>query len=208
VSRAFFEQTANVESPGMAAALGASAKNPADAGAAEVISKDPRYASMLRTTCVATMLKGGHAVNALPQLAEANVNCRMAPTASKAAVQETLQKLAGDPAVVAVVDTSTENRASPPSELRPEVMGPVEQLTREMFGNIPVVPTMSTGATDSRYFRAIGVPAFGLSGLFSDPTVDARAHGRNERVRIEWYYKAQEFLYQLTRQLSSSVPVP
>ena len=208
VSTAFFAQTAKVEKPEIAAAMAAIAKNPADAGAADVISKDPRYASMLRTTCVATMLKGGHAPNALPQLAEANVNCRMAPTASKASVQATLQKIAGDPKIVAVVDTSTENRASPPSEMRPEVMGAVEKLTREMFGDIPVVPTMSTGATDSRYFRALGVPAFGVSGLFSDPTVDARAHGRDERVRIEWYYKAQEFLYQLTRMLSSSVPVP
>lgn len=163
---------------------------------------------MLRTTCVATMLKGGHAANALPQLAEANVNCRMAPTSSKASVQATLQRVIGDPAVVAVLDTSKEDRASPPSEMRPEVLGAVEKLTKEMFGDIPVVPTMSTGATDSRYFRALGIPAFGVSGLFSDPTVDARAHGRDERVRIEWYYKAQEFLYQLTRALSSSVPIP
>ena len=132
----------------------------------------------------------------------------MAPTATKASVQAALQQVVGDPAIVAVVDTNTENRASPPSEMRPEVMGAVDKLTKEMFGDIPVVPTMSTGATDSRYFRALGVPAFGVSGLFSDPTVDARAHGRDERVRIEWYYKAQEFLYQLTKALSSSVPVP
>ncbi|MBM3906807.1 MAG: M20/M25/M40 family metallo-hydrolase [Gemmatimonadetes bacterium] len=208
VSRSFFEQTAKVEKPEMAAAMTALVRNPADSTAAAHISKDPRYASMLRTTCVATMLKGGHAPNALPQLAEANVNCRMAPTATKASVQATLQKVAGDPSVVAVLDTSTENRASPPSDLVPEVMGVVERLTREMFGDALVVPTMSTGATDSRYFRALGIPAFGVSGLFSDPTVDARAHGRDERVRIEWYYKAQEFLYQLTRQLSSSAPVP
>lgn len=208
VSRAFFERTASAEKPEMAAAMTALAKDPADAAAAAVISKDPRYASMLRTTCVATMLKGGHAANALPQLAEANVNCRMAPTSSKASVQATLQRVIGDPAVVAVLDTSKEDRASPPSEMRPEVLGAVEKLTKEMFGDIPVVPTMSTGATDSRYFRALGIPAFGVSGLFSDPTVDARAHGRDERVRIEWYYKAQEFLYQLTRALSSSVPIP
>lgn len=208
VSRAFFEQTAKVEKPELAAAMTAIAKDPTDVAAAAVISKDPRYASMLRTTCVATMLKGGHAVNALPQLAEANVNCRIAPTSSKASVQATLQRIVGDPGVVAVVDTSTENRASPPSEMRPEVTGAVEKLTKEMFGDIPVVPTMSTGATDSRYFRALGVPSFGVSGLFSDPTVDARAHGRDERVRIEWYYKGQEFLYQLTRALSSSVPIP
>jgi acetylornithine deacetylase/succinyl-diaminopimelate desuccinylase-like protein len=208
VSRAFFEQTAKAEKPEMAAAMTALVRNPADSAAAAFISKDPRYASMLRTTCVATLLKGGHAPNALPQLAESNVNCRMAPTATKASVQATLQKVAGDPSVVAVLDTSTENRASPPSELVPEVMGVVERLTREMFSDAIVVPTMSTGATDSRFFRAVGIPSFGVSGLFSDPTVDARAHGRDERVRIEWYYKAQEFLYQLTRQLSSSVPVP
>lgn len=208
VSRAFFEQTAKVEKPDVAAAMTAIARDPSDTAAAALLSKDPRYASMLRTTCVATMLKGGHAVNALPQLAEANVNCRMAPTSSKASVQATLQRIVGDASIIAVIDTSTENRASPPSEMRPEVMGAVAKLTKEMFGDIPVVPTMSTGATDSRYFRALGVPAFGVSGLFSDPTVDARAHGRDERVRIEWYYKAQEFLYQLTRTLSSSVPIP
>lgn len=208
VSRAFFEQTAKVEKPEMGAAMTKLAKNPADTAAAAIVSKDPRYASMLRTTCVATMLKGGHAPNALPQLAEANVNCRMAPTATKASVLATLQRIAGDPKVVAALDTNTEDRSSPPSELRPEVMGPVEQLTREMYGGALVVPTMSTGATDSRFFRAVGIPAFGVSGLFSDPTVDARAHGRDERVRIEWYYKAQEFLYQLTRRLSASVPVP
>lgn len=208
VSRAFFERTAAVEAPEMAAAMSAIAKDPADAAAAAVISRDPKYAAMLRTTCVATLLKGGHADNALPQLAEANVNCRLAPTASKQAVMATLQQIVGDPKIVAVLDTSADDRSSPPSEMRPEVIGAVEKLTREMFGDIPVVPTMSTGATDSRYFRALGVPAFGVSGLFSDPTVDARAHGRDERVRIEWYYKAQEFLYQLTRQLSSSVPVP
>jgi len=207
VSRAFFERSAAAEKPEMAAAMTALAKDPSNAAAAAVIAKDPRYNSMMRTTCVATMLKGGHATNALPQLAEANVNCRMAPTASKESVRATIAKVVGD-AAIAVFDTTTAERASPPSEMRPEVIGAVEKLTREMFGDIPVVPTMSTGATDSRYFRALGIPAFGVSGLFSDPTVDARAHGRDERVRIEWYYKGQEFLYQLTRLLSSSVPVP
>lgn len=206
VSRAFFEQTAKVEKPEMAAAMTALAKDPADAAAA-VIATDPRYNSMMRTTCVATLLKGGHAPNALPQLAEANVNCRMVPTAAKESVRATLARVIGDSSI-AVFDTTTEDRASPPSELRPEVIGAVEQLNKEIFGDIPVVPTMSTGATDARFFRAVGIPAFGVSGLFSDPAVDARAHGRDERVRIEWYFKAQEFLYQLTRLLSSNVPVP
>jgi acetylornithine deacetylase/succinyl-diaminopimelate desuccinylase-like protein len=207
VSRAFFEQTAKVEKPDMAAAMTALAKNPADAAAAAIVARDPRYSSMMRTTCVATLLKGGHAPNALPQLAEANVNCRMVPTAAKESVRATLARVIGDSSI-AVFDTTTADRASPPSELRLEVMDAVEKLNKEIFGDIPVVPTMSTGATDARFFRALGVPAFGVSGLFSDPTVDARAHGRDERVRIEWYYKGQEFLYRLTRLLSSSVPVP
>lgn len=207
VSRAFFQQTAKVEKLDVAAAMTALAKDPSDAAAAVIVARDPRYNSMMRTTCVATLLKGGHAPNALPQLAEANVNCRMVPTAAKESVRATLARVIGDSSI-AVFDTTTEDRASPPSELRPEVMGAVEKLNKEIFGGIPVVPTMSTGATDARFFRALGIPAFGVSGLFSDPTVDARAHGRDERVRIEWYFKAQEFLYQLTRMLSSSVPVP
>ena len=84
----------------------------------------------------------------------------------------------------------------------PEVMEPVAQITRDMWGNIPVIPVMSTGATDSRFFRALGVPAFGVSGLFSDPTVDARAHGRDERMRMQSYYEGQEFLYRLTKALT------
>ncbi len=207
VSRAFFERTAAAEKPEMGAAMTALAKAPANAAAAAIIAREPRYNSMMRTTCVATMLTGGHATNALPQLAQANVNCRIAPTSSQAKVKAVLQQVLGDPGI-AIVDSTVGDRSSPPSELRGDVMGPVEKLTREMFGDIPVVPTMSTGATDSRFFRALGVPAFGVSGLFSDPTVDARAHGRDERVRIEWYYKGQEFLYQLTRALSSSVPIP
>jgi len=207
VSRAFFERSARAEKPEMGAAMTALAKDPSDAAAGAIVAKDPRYNSMMRTTCVATMLNGGHAANALPQLAQANVNCRVAPTSSQDAVKAALVKVLSDPGI-AVVDSTTGDRSSPPSELLPEVMGPVEKLTLEMYGDIPVVPTMSTGATDSRFFRALGVPAFGVSGLFSDPTVDARAHGRDERVRIEWYYKGQEFLYQLTRALSSSVPVP
>src|SRR6185436_14492230 len=92
--------------------------------------------------------------------------------------------------------------ASPPSALLPEVIEPVRKITRDLFGDIPVIPTMSTGATDSRFFRAIGVPAFGVSGLFSDPSVDARAHGRDERMRAQSLYEGQEFLYRLTKALA------
>jgi acetylornithine deacetylase/succinyl-diaminopimelate desuccinylase-like protein len=91
-----------------------------------------------------------------------------------------------------------------PSPLLPELFDAVTQVTHEMWGNnVPVIPVMSTGATDSRFFRARGVPAYGVSGLFSDPTVDARAHGRDERMRIQSYYEGQEFLWRLTRALTS-----
>jgi acetylornithine deacetylase/succinyl-diaminopimelate desuccinylase-like protein len=93
---------------------------------------------------------------------------------------------------------------SPPSAMLPELMDPVVQVTRDMWGPIPVIPVMSTGATDSRFFRAAGVPAFGVSGLFSDPTVDARAHGRDERMRVQSYYEGQEFLYRLTKALTAT----
>jgi len=86
--------------------------------------------------------------------------------------------------------------------LLPEVMQPINTITRELFGDIPVIPTMSTGATDSRYFRQRGIPAFGVSGLFSDPAVDARAHGRDERMRVQSFFEGQEFLYRLTKALS------
>ncbi len=207
VSRAFFARTAAVEKPEMGAAMAALARDPSDTAAATFIASDPRYNSTMRTTCVATMLAGGHAANALPQMAQANVNCRIAPTSSQPAVKAVLEKLLAGSSIT-VTDSTVGDRSSPPSDLRADVMDPVEKLTRAMFGDIPVVPTMSTGATDSRFFRALGVSAFGVSGLFSDPTVDARAHGRDERVRIEWYYKSQEFLYQLTKALATSVPVP
>jgi len=152
---------------------------------------------------VATGLTGGHAQNALPQLAEANVNCRKFPDESAEQVRDELARVIGDTSVQVIVQGRLGN--APPAAgltLTPELMEPVGKITKEMFGNIPVIPVMSTGATDSRFFRALGVPAFGVSGLFSDPTVDARAHGRDERMRIQSFFEGQEFLYRLTKALS------
>ncbi len=200
VTRAFFSKTADVEEPAMGRAMKGLVANPADRSAIATVTADPRYNSMLRTTCVATGLTGGHATNALPQLAEANINCRLYPDETAQQVRDSLARVIGDTTVEVIV--RTQRPPSPPSALLPEVMQPVERITREMFGNIPVIPVMSTGATDSRFFRQRGVPAFGVSGLFSDPTVDARAHGRDERMRIQSYYEGQEFLYRLTKALT------
>jgi acetylornithine deacetylase/succinyl-diaminopimelate desuccinylase-like protein len=207
VTRAFFTKTALVEAPEMARAMRALVANPADANAAKVVSSDPRYNSMLRTTCVPTMLRGGHATNALPQLAEATVNCRMFPGTTAEQTRTALAAVVNDTSVQ-IVSAFEGRPPEPPSPLLPEVMQAIERITREMFGDIPVIPTMSTGATDSRYFRQRNIPAFGVSGLFSDPTVDARAHGRDERMRVQSFFDGQEFLYRLTTALSRASMTP
>jgi len=202
VNKGFFLRTAEVETPEMGTAMKAVVANPKDAAALKIVTADRRYNSMLRTTCVATGLNGGHAQNALPQLAEANVNCRKFPSESAEQVRDELVRVIGDTAVQVIAQA----RAGGPPEalsLPQELMEPVQKITKDMFGNIPVIPVMSTGATDSRYFRAQGVPAFGVSGLFSDPTVDARAHGKDERMNMKSFFEGQEFLWRLTKALAS-----
>jgi acetylornithine deacetylase/succinyl-diaminopimelate desuccinylase-like protein len=203
VTRAFFQHTAAIESPEVATAMRTLVRNPRDETAVAVVSATPRYNSMMRTTCVATMLRGGHAPNALPQLAAANINCRILPNTSAAAVRDTLSRVLGDTAIK--VSPAPALPATAPSPLLPELFTVVGRLTREMFGDIPVIPTMGTGATDSKYFRAVGIPAYGVSGIFSDPN-DARAHGRDERIAIKSFYDGQEFLYRLVKELTSARP--
>ena len=203
VTREFFTKTALVESAEMRKGMRALVANPNDATAAKTVTADPRYNSMLRTTCVATLLRGGHAENALPQLAEANVNCRMFPGDTPEKTRDALAKVVND-TTVQVLSARDDRPPEPPTPLLPEVMGPINRITREMFGDIPVIPTMSTGATDSRYFRQLNIPAFGVSGLFADPLVDARAHGRDERMRVQSFYEGMEFLYRLTKALTQS----
>jgi len=207
VTREFFARTAEVETPEMGRAMKALAANPSDAKAAAIVAADDRYSSMLRTTCVATLLSGGHATNALPQLAEANINCRIYPTETAEEVRSALEKVVNDTAVRVLI--KTQRPPSPPAKLTPDILEPVKQVTKELFGNIPIIPTMSTGANDSRFFLAKGVPSYGVSGIFSDPKTDARAHGRDERIRMQSYYEGQEFLYRLTKLLAAAAkPVP
>jgi acetylornithine deacetylase/succinyl-diaminopimelate desuccinylase-like protein len=206
VTKAYFSRTAPIETPEMGAAMRAIVANPNDAKASATLSRDPRYRSMLRTTCVATMLSGGHARNALPQSATANVNCRMAPGHDPADVRAGLIAAIGDTGVTVSKGPAMEHAA--PSPLTPEVMGPIEKVTRDVFGpNVAVIPTMGTGATDSKYLRAVGIAGYGVSGLFGDPN-DNRAHGKDERVLIKSYYDSQEFLYRLVKEMSSTKMVP
>lgn len=203
VTRAFFSGTAAIESPANASAMRALLKNPHDAAAAATLSRDPRYNSMLRTTCVATLLHGGHADNALPQTATANINCRVFPNVPIDSVRATLIRVLADTGIT--VSPAEKLAPTSPSPLTAELMDPIRTLTDRMFGKIPVIPFMSTGATDGRYLRAAGIPTYGVSGLFTEPS-DVRAHGKDERVLQKSLYDSQEFLYELVKMLSSEKP--
>lgn len=202
VSREFFTQTAKVETAANAAAMRAIVANPRNAVAAARLSKDPRYASMLRTTCVATKLAAGHANNALPQTATANVNCRIVPTSSIAETQATLTKVFADTSVK-ITFTTREREKFPTSTsaIVPDLLTEATALTQSKWGSIPVVPVMSTGATDGRYLRAVGIPTYGISGIFSLPG-ETNAHGRDEKLRTKSFYDGLDFLDKLVRRLA------
>ncbi len=201
ITRAYFGQSASVESdPKVAADMRAVARSTPDlAAAARLSAALPYWNSMMRTTCVATRLFGGHANNALPQLATANVNCRILPGVPPASVKDKLVEVVADPKIK--VEFVDEARPSKPSPLRPEMMNVVESLTKEMFPGVVVVPVMSTGATDGLYLRNGEVPTYGVDGTFGDID-DVRAHGRDERVGVKQYFEGLEFQYRLIKALA------
>ncbi len=202
VSRPFFAQTAKVEMPSLAAAMRAVVANEADTAAARIISTDPRYASMLRTSCVATRLAGGHANNALPQTATANINCRIVPTSNADDVKAALERVIADTGVKVTTRGPRGDRfGKKTAAIDPGLLAATTALTKKMFNDVPVIPTMSTGATDGAYLRSVGIPTYGVSGIFSAPG-ETNAHGRDEKLRIKSYFDGLEFLYQLVRQVS------
>jgi acetylornithine deacetylase/succinyl-diaminopimelate desuccinylase-like protein len=199
ITRAYFAKSAAFADPAMAAAMRAIVANPRDEKAAATLSTDPRYNSQLRTTCVATMLEGGHARNALPQRARAYVNCRILPDETPEYVKEQLERVIASDKVKVTAQGNARN--SPPSPLTPELMGEIERVTREMWPGIPVIPTMSTGATDGLYLRNAGVPVYGVSGFFYPETF---AHGMNERIPVKAFYEGMEFMYRLVKRVTRS----
>ncbi|HEY6843470.1 MAG TPA: M20/M25/M40 family metallo-hydrolase, partial [Thermoanaerobaculia bacterium] len=179
VTRAYFDRMSKLEEGPVAADMAALTRG--DAEAAARLSENPVYNALMRTTCVATRLEGGHADNALPQSAKAIVNCRVLPGHSADDVRNTIIKVLDDPGIeVSWVDKP---KPSAPSPLDPAVMKPIEDVTNEFWPAVPVMPLMSTGASDSLYLRNAGIPSYGVSGLFSEMN-DNRAHGRDERVSI------------------------
>ena len=199
VTEAFFAGSAEIVGGEMGEAMRRIVDNPSDEQALVLLEQEAGYNSRLRTTCVATLLEGGHAPNALPQLAEATVNCRIFPTHDPEDVRARLQSIA-DPFDVDVV-AQGQARPSPPSPLVDEVLGPIQRITEQMWPGVQVLPVMSTGATDGLYLRREGIPVYGVSGIFGDMD-DTRAHGQDERILIEHFYEGQEFLYRLVKALS------
>ena len=207
VTRAYIEGMAKLEEPGTTAAMRALLKNERDPAAARRLSAVPRFNALLRTTCTPTRLSAGHAANALPQLATANVNCRIVPGETIEATQAALARIVADTAIDIALVPPAESSSAEPNALAPAVMGPIGQVTREMFGPVPVVPIMGTGASDGRFLRAAGIPTYGVSGLFGDPN-DVRAHGRDERMLVRSFYEGLEFLDRLVRRLARGGATP
>jgi len=202
VTRAYFERMAELEKPEIAGAMKRLiSTTPPDPDAAAQLAKTPYFNAEMRTTCVATRLEAGHADNALPQLARATVNCRILPGQSVANVEKTLVEVLADDHIQ-VSKIEQRDTTSPASALNPEVMHAIESATHALWPGIPIVPVMETGATDSKYLRDAGIPAYGVSGIFADMD-DVRAHGRDERVKATAFFEGREFVYRVMKTLGS-----
>jgi acetylornithine deacetylase/succinyl-diaminopimelate desuccinylase-like protein len=211
ITRGYFERMATVGRGQTAADMRAITRTPPDAEAIARLSRDPELSSMMRTTCVATRLEGGHANNALPQRAQAVVNCRILPGHTKEEVRQDLVRVLSDPAITvryvaddgAVSDTAPEQRALPPSPLLPQMLAPLESTVAAIWPGLPVVPFMNASATDGIYTRAAGLPTYGVAGIAVDRD-DVRAHGRDERVRVASFYTDNEFFYRYLRAVTAN----
>ncbi|MFY9952993.1 M20/M25/M40 family metallo-hydrolase [Bradyrhizobium sp.] len=198
-TRAFFGRSAQLETGQSGADLRAVASDKPDPSAVSRLSTNPVYNALLRTTCVATMLDGGNAINALPQLASAKVNCRIMPGESVDEIKATLERvLADDQIKVTQLDTPT---LSAPSVLNEEIAGAIEKLSREFWPGAIVLPVMSAGATDGSFLRNAGIPTYGHSGMAID-VGESRIHGKDERVPVKSFYQGDEYLYRLVKVLS------
>ena len=210
VTRAYYERMSKAETGQRAEDMKGILKTPPDAAAAARLSKDAIDHSTMRTTCVATRLNAGHANNALPQTAQANVNCRIVPGHSSEEVRQDLVKILNDPnvtvryvgAIGEVQDRGLDRKSLPPPPLNPEVFQPLEKIAGAMWPGMPVVPDMSTGASDGIYTNAAGLPTYAVGGVAIDRG-DIRAHGKDERIGIESYYTGVDFYYKYLKAVTS-----
>jgi acetylornithine deacetylase/succinyl-diaminopimelate desuccinylase-like protein len=213
VTRTYFERRAPLESAQTRSDMNAVLHTPPDAAAVARLSQDPRYNSMLRTTCVATRLSAGHANNALPQTAQAIVNCRILPGHSPAETEQALVRVFADPKVTVryvgaigaadhVADQAADSKGFPTVLPSPEVLLPLERVSAEMWPGAPVIPEMETGASDSIYTMAAGIPSYGINGVGIDQD-DIRAHGKDERVRVTAFFDGVDFYYRFLKAMTA-----
>jgi acetylornithine deacetylase/succinyl-diaminopimelate desuccinylase-like protein len=201
-TRVFFAKAGAARADELGHAMVALSQNPDDAAAETIVSKDRSYHSMLRTTCVATLLEGGHANNALPQRAAANVNCRIFPGETVEGTQTALVAAIADPGVKLTPVPPIRPVAVPPP-LNPKIIGPAEKLVAKYFPGVPLIPSMSTGATDGVFLEAIGIPVYGVPGGWSDPDGNG-VHGLNERRSVRSVFVGRDFLTDLVKLYADS----
>jgi len=200
ITRAYFQRLAELEGGELGADLRAVTMTPPDAGAVARLSKTPLYNARLRTTCVPTLMQGGHAENALPQSARITINCRVLPGHTADEVARELVGVVADPAVeVAQIRTM---EVSPPSTLPPDLVATIERASAAVWPGTAVLPILMTGATDGRHLRAAGIPCYGLTGLYVDID-DIRAHGRDERLLVRSFIEGHDFLSRLVMALAA-----
>jgi acetylornithine deacetylase/succinyl-diaminopimelate desuccinylase-like protein len=205
VTRRYFEAVARITPGEVGEAMGRLARDPSDAEAAEVLWHEPEQVGITRTTCVATMLKAGHAENALPQTATATVNCRIFPDVEVADVGRTLLEVGGNPALQ--LEVLGEPRASPSSPVREDVMDAVSQGVARIRPGTPIIPYMAPYGTDGKEIRAAGIPTYGIMGVFIKDS-DQFAHGLDERVPVRSFYDALEFWHTVLRRLAGAAVTP
>jgi len=200
-TRAFFTKAGAMRPDDTGKAMVALTKDLGDTGALALTDKDKALHSMLRTTCVATLINGGHALNALPQRAEANVNCRILPGHTPAEVKDQLTKLIDNPRIAIAYQRDDKPLAKAPP-LDPKIVGPVEKLAAKYFPGVPVIPAMSTGATDAVYTGGAGVPTYGVPSAWGDPDGNG-THGLNERIQVRGVYTGRDYLHELVQTLAN-----
>jgi acetylornithine deacetylase/succinyl-diaminopimelate desuccinylase-like protein len=197
-TRAYFTRMSKVVGGERGAAMAAIVANPGDKAANALLSQDANDNAILRTTCVATQVQGGHAQNALPQRATATINCRIFPGESAGQVRDTLVRVVGDAKVTVSQVPVDRVDAKPAPPLTPNVLGPIEKVSQQMWPGVPVVPILQAGGTDAPAFISVGIPVYGVSGLFYDPDL-GRLHGLNERIGVQSLMEGREFSYRLVK---------
>jgi acetylornithine deacetylase/succinyl-diaminopimelate desuccinylase-like protein len=197
-SKEYLAKTGPLISGQVGAAMIALAADPKDVDDAQIVETDPGYNGMLHTTCVATMIEGGHATNALPQRVRANVNCRIFPGTTPEQVRETLVQLVQDPKVTITMASARSPIAKVPPPLTPQIMDPIKAEAAKIWPSVPVIPVLTAGATDGAFLTPVGIPTYGVTGMFGDPDGNG-VHGLNERIRITSLMNGRDFLYDLVK---------